>query len=87
MKEDQLRGTEDTIEKYAGYMRASTWLQCVADEGVGGPFTPPGGMAEDLAIDTDVTIVQKDAGILRWLQAIKAKYGAWTPAPAQAPAG
>jgi hypothetical protein len=49
-----------------------------------------GGLAEDEAIDKDVTTVQKDAGILWWLQAVKERYGAWTPpgtTPAKAPAG
>jgi hypothetical protein len=85
MKEAQLRDTNTTIEKNAGYMLASTWLQCVASEGVGGPFMTPGGLAENEAIDTDVTRVQKDAGILWWLRAVKEKYGAWKP-PAAAPA-
>jgi hypothetical protein len=90
MKEAQLRDTHAAIEKYAGYMLASTWLQCVAGEGVGGPFMTPGGLAEDEAIDRDVTTVQKDAGILWWLRAVKEKYGAWTPpraTPAKALAG
>lgn len=79
MKERQLRDTHATIEKNAGYMLASTWLQCVAGEGVGGPFMTPGGLAEDPAIDNDVTKLQKDAGILWWLQDVKNKYGAWKP--------
>jgi hypothetical protein len=90
MKEAQLRDTHAAIEKNAGYMLASTWLQCVAGEGVGGPFMTPGGLAENEAIDTDVTRLQKDAGILWWLQEIKSQYGAWTPpsvTPATAPAG
>lgn len=90
MKEAQLRDTHATIEKYAGYILASTWLQCVAGEGVGGPFMTPGGLAENPAIDDDVTKLQKDAGILWWLQAVKEKYGAWMPpiaTPAKAPAG
>jgi len=88
MKEKQLRDTHAAIEQYAGYMLASTWLQCVAGEGVGGPFMTPGGLAEDPAIDTDVTKLQKHAGILWWLQDIKSKYGAWKPpgaTPANAP--
>jgi hypothetical protein len=85
MKEKQLRDTHAAIEKYAGYMLASTWLQCVAGEGVGGPFMTPGGLAEDAAIDTDVTKLQKHAGILWWLQDIKKKYGAWKP-PTENPA-
>ena len=79
MKETQLRDTYAGIEKNAGYMLASTWLQCVADERVGGPFMTAGGLAEDEAIDKDITTVQKDAGILWWLQAVKEKYGSWTP--------
>jgi hypothetical protein len=79
MKEAQLRDTHAAIEKNAGYMLASTWLQCVPGEGIGGPFMTPGGLAEDPAIDTDVTKLQKDAGILWWLQEIKKKYGAWKP--------
>ena len=31
----------------------------------------PGGLAENEAIDKDVTTVQKDAGILWWLRAVK----------------
>jgi hypothetical protein len=88
MKESQLRDTYDAVEKNAGYMLASTWLQCVAGEGVGGPFMTPGGLAEDPAIDADVTKLQKDAGILWWLRAVKEKYGAWKPpgvTPATAP--
>ena len=85
MKEAQLRDTHAALEKNAGYMLASTWLQCVANEGIGGPFMTPGGLAEDPAIDTDVTKLQKDAGILWWLQEIKKKYGAWKP-PAESAA-
>jgi hypothetical protein len=44
----------------------------------------PGGLAEDPAIDDDVTKLQKDAGILWWLQAVKEKYGPWKP-PAATP--
>ena len=35
MKEAQLKSTHADIEKYAGYMLASTWLQCVAGRGRG----------------------------------------------------
>ena len=85
MKETQLRDTYAAIDKNAGYLLASTWIQCAYGEGVGGPFMTPGGLAEDPAIDDDVTKVQKDAGILWWLQDVKKKYGAWTP-PGKAPA-
>ena len=90
MKEVQLRATHATIESNAGYMLASTWLQCVAGDGVGGPFMTPGGRAEDPAVDNAVTKLQKDAGILWWLQDLKKKYGAWMPpraTQAKAPAG
>lgn len=79
MKQSQLAETHEAIEKNAGYMLASTWLQCVADEGVGGPFMNPGGLAENPDVDKDVTKLQKDAGILWWLQDIRKKYGAWMP--------
>ena len=84
MKEVQLRDTHAAIEKNAGYMLASTWLQCAPNESIGGPFMTSGGLAEDPAVDTDVTKLQKDSGILWWLQDVKKKYGAWTP-PAKTP--
>ena len=43
MKQDQLRQTRDEVERFNGYVLASTWLQCGSAEGVGGPFTKPGG--------------------------------------------
>ena len=60
-------------KEHAGDMLASTWLQCVAGEGVGGPFMTPGGLAEDPDIDKDVTRLQKDAGIRWWLEEVKKK--------------
>ena len=74
MKEGSWADTHADIDKNAGYMLASTWLQCVAGEGVGGPFMTPGGLAEDPAIDKDVTKLQKDAGIRWWLEEVKEKY-------------
>ena len=85
MKEAQLQATHAALEKNAGYMLASTWLQCAPNEAIGGPFMTPGGLAENPAVDDDVTKLQKDAGILWWLQDIKKKYGAWTP-PGKTPA-
>lgn len=84
MKQSQLADSHEAIKKNAGYMLASTWLQCVAGEGVGGPFMTPGGLAENPDVDKDVTKLQKDAGILWWLRDIKKKYGGWMP-PAPAP--
>jgi hypothetical protein len=79
MKENQFRHTRDGIEGQAGYMMASTWLQCAPSEGVGGPFMRPGGRAESEAIDADVTKLQPDAGIRWWLEYVRKQYGAWTP--------
>jgi len=79
MKKDSLELTFKAIEKNAGYMLASTWLQCVATEGAGGPHMTPGGLAENPNVDESVLEVQKDAGILWWLQAVKEKYGPWNP--------
>ena len=85
MKADQLKRTFAAIERDNGYMMASTFLQCSPAEGVGGPVMKPGGLAENDAVDEDVTRLQKDAGILWWLQAVKKRYGPWT-APPPAPA-
>lgn len=79
MKDSQLKDTHSAIKNHAGYMLASTWLQCVADEGIGGPFMTPGGLADSDDIDKDVTVLQKDAGVLWWLQAVKENYGPWKP--------
>lgn len=80
MKERQLRDTHIAIERYGGYMLASTWLQCAPGEGIGGPFMKPGGMAEHTAtVDVLVTRLQPGVGIRWWLQAMKAHHGPWTP--------
>ena len=79
MKARQLRDTHAAIRQNAGYLLASTWLQCVGGEGVGGPFMTPGGLAENRAVDEEVTKVQEDAGIRWWLEEIKKVYGAWKP--------
>ncbi len=79
MKQNQIAATDNDISKYNGYMLASTYLQCAPFEGVGGPFMNPGGRAENPNIDENVKEVQADAGILWWLEHIKAKYGPWTP--------
>ena len=65
MKQDQFRQTERDVERYAGHMLASTWLQCVAPHG---PNHAPGG---------DGT--EANPGIRWWLDHVKVRFGAWTP--------
>lgn len=84
MKQRQLRDTFSEIERNAGHMLASTWLQCVDGEGVGGPFMTPGGLAENPAVDEDISKVQEGAGIRWWLEAVRERYGPWKP-PAALP--
>jgi hypothetical protein len=78
MKQNQIRHTENFVDNHAGYMLASTWLQCSPQEGVGGPYMLPGGRAEDPDIDTDVKHMQSDAGIRWWLEWIRSQYGPWS---------
>lgn len=77
MKKSQIDATRDHIENHAGYMLASTWIQCAPHEGIGGPFITPGGRAENPNINDNVKKLQSDAGILWWLQWIKSTYGPW----------
>jgi hypothetical protein len=77
MKKSQIDDTLDHIENYAGYLLASTWMQCAPHEGIGGPFMTPGGKAENPAINLNIKELQSDAGILWWLQWVKSKYGPW----------
>jgi len=79
MKKSQIDAAQDHIENHAGYMLASTWIQCAPHEGVGGPFMTPGGRANNPAINDSVKKLQSDAGILWWLQWIKNTYGPWNP--------
>jgi hypothetical protein len=79
MKKRQIDATFDYIENYAGYLLASTWIQCAPHEGIGGPFMSPGGKAENPAINLNIKELQSDAGILWWLQWVKSTYGAWNP--------
>lgn len=78
MKTSQINAAKSTIEKYNGYMMASTWLQCVPNEGVGGPFQTPGGRSNIADVNQDIDKLHPDAGVLWWLEAMKAAYGAWT---------
>jgi len=79
MKKSQIDAARDHIENYAGYMLASTWIQCAPREGIGGPFMTPGGRAENPAINDSVKELQSDAGILWWLQWVNSTYGPWNP--------
>jgi hypothetical protein len=75
MKKSQIEAAREHIENHAGYMLASTWIQCAQHEGIGGPFMNPGGRAENHDINDNVKVLQSDAGILWWLQWIKSTYG------------
>lgn len=81
MKKSQIEDARNHIENHAGYMLASTWIQCAPHEGIGGPFMTPGGKADNLDINDNVKELQSDAGILWWLQWIKNTYGPWNPPP------
>ena len=85
MKEEQLRRTDEEIARYNGHMLASTWLQCVAGQGVGGPFASPGGQSNIKSINKDVDQLHPDAGIAWWTDHVKAKYGPWMPPGRKSP--
>ena len=82
MKAEQLRRTRDELERFSGHVLASTWLQCVAAGGAGGPFAKPGGRSqlgssedEQAAWNQDIDRVHPDAGILWWLEFVRDHYG------------
>lgn len=82
MKQEQLRRTRDEVERFNGFVFASTWLQCGQAEGVKGPFTNPGGHSnpgsnsdETAAWNTDIDRIHPDAGILWWLEFVRDTYG------------
>lgn len=79
MKKSQIDTARDHITNHAGYMLASTWIQCAPHEGIGGPFMNPGGRAENPDINDSIKELQSDAGILWWLQWVKRTYGPWIP--------
>lgn len=79
MKEDQIRRTRDEVMKFNGYMLASTWLQCAPNEGINGPFVTMGGTSDIKDVDTDIDRLHPEAGILWWLEFVRAEYGAWSP--------
>lgn len=81
MKEEQWKRTRDEVERFNGYILASTWLQCGTAEGAGGPFTKPGGRSnlgssedEMAAWNTDIDATHPDAGILWWLELVRDTY-------------
>lgn len=80
MKKNQIEATGDTLKKYNGYMLASTWLQCVSNGSVKGPYMEPGGYSVVSDVDKDVETVHEDAGIRWWLDFIKTEYGPWEAA-------
>lgn len=82
MKKDQLAKTKEAMKTDSGILLASTWLQCGPAEGVGGPFTHPGGaskMGSEQNLygewNTDVDQVHPEAGILWWLEYVGQNYG------------
>lgn len=75
MKAEQIRRTEEEVDRYNGHMLASTWLQCVPGEGVGGPFAAPGGHSRIADVDADIDRLHPDAGIAWWLEFVKGRYG------------
>jgi hypothetical protein len=70
---------EEKAVKYNGVMLASTWLQAGPQEGINGPFMKPGGHSNIDDVDKDIDKLHPDAGILWWLEALKAKFGPWVP--------
>ena len=78
MKEVQFAQTRDGIENRNGIMFASTWLQCVPGEGVGGPYSSLGGRSNIKAVDEGIDTLHPDAGILWWMEYVKDNYGPGT---------
>jgi hypothetical protein len=84
MKSNQYEQTRDGYENYNGHMLASTWLQCGPGEGLQGPLMTPGGRSKITDVNSGMDHLHPDAGILWWLEYVKARYGAWSPpAPIQ----
>lgn len=80
MKANEIENSTRDIDRWNGYVKACTWLQCGPGEGVGGPFMTPGGLAEEGNAPDDPKILQPDAGIRWWLDWVHDRYGAWSPA-------
>jgi hypothetical protein len=81
MKRNQYDQTRDGYENYNGHMLASTWLQCGPGEGINGPFMTPGGHSNIADVNASMNQLDRDAGILWWLEYIKGRWGAWNPPP------
>ena len=81
MKNNQFAQTREGYETYNGHMLASTWLQCGPGEGLKGPFMTPGGRSNIADVNAGIDTLDRDAGILWWLEYIKGRYGAWNPPP------
>lgn len=81
MKADQIRRTKDEMQKFNGHILASTWLQCVPNHEIGGPFSKPGGDSNIPDVDMDIDVLHPDAGIRWWLRFIKEEYGPWAASP------
>lgn len=81
MKKYHFSKTDALISSEAGYMLASTWLQCGPNEGIGGPFMTAGGSASNDSNwnEEPVKGILPDAGVKWWLDYIKIHYGSWTP--------
>lgn len=75
MKATQFAQTRDGMEKRNGILFASTWLQCVPGEGVGGPFARLGGHSNIENVDADIDTLHPAAGILWWMEYVKDRYG------------
>jgi hypothetical protein len=86
MKSAQISSSRRDIDRFNGYVMASTWLQCGPLEGIGGPIHAPGGRSEIADVDQERDVLHPDAGILWWLEAIRDAYGPWTPPPRTSPA-
>lgn len=86
MKASQLKATADEIQRYNGYVLASTWLQCAPHQNISGPFTRLGGQSnlgsasdENAAWNQQIDIIAPDAGIRWWMDFIHAAHAPWQP--------
>ena len=82
MKANIFKRTIEETEQYNGFVLTSTWLQCRPIEGIGGPFSKPGGRSnlgafadEGAPWNTEIDTLHPDAGILWWLEFVKERLG------------
>jgi MYXO-CTERM domain-containing protein len=75
-KATAISDAKSAIDKNDGYVLASSWLQAGSGEGIGGPFMSPGGLSNIADVNATPTVVNADAGVKWWLDAMKATYGA-----------